>query len=89
MSQVSYSVKVNGEKQRIAVDTNTGDEHLHQTSPVPKTTLSNTQKEKLKAYGLNLAAIVILWYILWCAIIIFSETLLYLWLYHLFLLLLI
>lgn len=74
MSRVSYSVKVNGEKQRITVDTNTGDKHLHKTSSVPKKTLFNTQKEKLKKYGLSFSTVVILLYILWYAIIIFSES---------------
>lgn len=74
MSRVSYSVKVNGEKQRITVDTNTGDEHLHETSPVPKKTLSNTQKEKLKEYGLSFSAVVILIYVAWCIVVIFFEN---------------
>lgn len=74
MSRVSYSVKVNGENQRITVNTNTGDEHLHRTSPVPKRTLSNTQKEKLKEYGLSFSAVVILIYVAWCVVVIFSEN---------------
>ena len=58
MSRVSYNVKVNGEKQRITVNTNTGNEHLHETLSAPKKTLSNTQKEKLKKYGLNFSLMV-------------------------------
>ena len=74
MSRVSYSVKVNGEKQRITVNTNTGDEHLHETSPVPKKAWSNTQKEKLKEYGLNFSAVVILIYVAWCVVVILLEN---------------
>lgn len=70
MSRVSYNVKVNGEKQRITVDTNTGDEHLHETSPVPKRTLSKTQQNKIKEYGMNLALVVILIYVAWCIIVV-------------------
>lgn len=74
MSRVSYNVKVKGEKQRITVDTNTGDEHLHETLPVPKKTLSGTQQKKIKEYGLNLALIVMLLYIAWCIIVVLSEN---------------
>lgn len=74
MSRVSYSVKVNGEKQRITVNTNTGDEHLHETLSVPKKTLSNTQKEKLKEYGLGVATVLSCFYLIWCMIVIFSEN---------------
>ena len=74
MSRVSYNVKVNGEKQRITVDTNTGDEHLHETLPVPKKTLSETQQKKIREYGLNIALIVILIYVLWCILVVLSEN---------------
>lgn len=74
MSRVSYNVKVNGKQQRITVDTNTGDEHLHETSPAPKRTLSKTQQNKIIEYGWNFTAIVIILYILWCAIVILSEN---------------
>lgn len=74
MSRVSYSVKVNGKQQRITVDTNTGDEHLHETSPAPKRTLSKTQQNKIKEYGMYLAVIVIILYILWCVVVVSSEN---------------
>lgn len=74
MLRVSYNVKVNGKQQRIIVDTNTGDEHLHETSPAPKRTLSKTQQNKIKEYGLTFALIVILIYVAWCIIVILSEN---------------
>lgn len=74
MSRVSYNVKVNGKQQRITVDTNTGDEHLHETSPAPKRTLSKTQQNKIKEYGMNFALIVILIYVAWCIIVVLSEN---------------
>lgn len=74
MSRVSYNVKVNGKQQRITVDTNTGDEHLHETSPAPKKTLSKTQQNKIKEYGMYLALIVILIYVAWCINVILSEN---------------
>lgn len=74
MSRVSYNVKVNGKQQRITVDTNTGDEHLHETLPAPKRTLSKTQQNKIKEYGLTFALIVILIYVAWCIFVILSEN---------------
>ena len=74
MSRVSYNVKVNGEKQRITVNTNTGDEHLHETSPALKRTLSKTQQNKIKEYGMNFALIVILIYVAWCIIVVLSKN---------------
>lgn len=74
MSRVSYNVKVNGKQQRITVDTNTGDEHLHETSPAPKRTLSKTQQNKIIEYGWNFTAIVIILYILWCVVVVSSEN---------------